>query len=216
MEPKTALIAGASGLIGQSLIQELLRSERYNKVVALVRRPLGFEHDKLEQVMIDFNALETMTGFPKGHDVFCCLGTTQKKTPRPEDYRKVDYDYCISLAKRALKEGAERFFLISSLGAKLGSKNFYLNLKGELEHSLSFLNYQTLYIFRPALLLGNRTEHRPGEKWAQFFARIIPFVGPLKKYQPIHADKVVDAMLKVAQQDDKGCYFYSSELMQRM
>jgi len=215
MESKTAIIAGASGLIGRSLTKELLRSENYGQVIALVRKPLGIQHDKLKEQIINFDELSSAE-FPKGDDVFCCLGTTQKKTPNQEDYRKVDYDYCMNFAKRALEEGADRLFLISSLGAKRGARNFYLNLKGELEHDISFLNFRTIYIFRPSLLRGDRSENRPGEKFAQAFTRIIPFIGPWKKYRPIHADKVVDAMMKVSQQEDKGCYFYDSLRMQRM
>ena len=216
MESKTAVIAGASGLIGQSLIKELLQSNNYSQVVALVRKPLGLQHDKLKEITINFDELESMDAFPKGDDIFCCLGTTQKKTPKSDDYRKVDYLYCLNFAKRALKEGANRFFLISSLGAKRGKRNFYLNLKGELERDVSFLDYRTIYIFRPSLLRGDRKENRPGEKFAQFLTRIIPFIGPWKKYRPIHADKVADAMMKVSEQDDKGCYFYDSWIMQKM
>lgn len=216
MDTKTAIIAGASGLIGRSLTQQLLKSNNYGQVIALVRKPLGIQHDKLKELTINFDELETMDDFPKGDDIFCCLGTTQKKTPNKDDYRRVDYTYCMDFAKRSLKAGGDRFFLISSMGAKKGARSFYLNLKGELEHDLSFLNYRTIYIFRPALLRGSRNENRPGEKFAQALTRIIPFIGPLKKYKPIHADKVVDAMLKVAKQEDKGCYFYSSEIMQRM
>lgn len=216
MESKTAVIAGASGLIGRSLIKELLQSNNYGQVVALVRKPLGLQHDKLKEITINFDELESMDAFPKGDDIFCCLGTTQKKTPNSDDYRKVDYHYCMNFAKRALKEGASRFFLISSLGAKRGKRNFYLNLKGELEHDVSFLDYRTIYIFRPSLLRGDRKENRPGEKFAQFLTRIIPFIGPWKKYRPIHADKVADAMMKVAEQEDKGCYFYDSLIMQNM
>lgn len=216
MESKTAIIAGASGLIGQSLIQRLLANEGYGGVIALVRKPMEIQHDKLKQLTLNFDELASMDDFPEGDDVFCCLGTTQKKTPDQEEYRKVDYHYCLELAKRGLKEGADRFFLISSIGAKKGVSNFYLNLKGELEHEVSFLACRTVYIFRPSLLRGDRKESRPGERFAQFVTRLIPFFGPWKKYKPIHADKVADAMMKVAQQDDKGCYYYESEIMQRM
>ena len=216
MDTKTAIIAGASGLIGRSLTQALLKSEDYDQVILLVRKPIGIQYEKIREQLIDFDELESMGDFPKGDDIFCCLGTTQKKTPNESEYRKVDYDYCYNLAKRSLKEGASRFFLISSMGAKKGASSFYLSLKGELEHDVSFLDYRTIYIFRPSLLRGDRKENRPGEKFAQFVTRFIPFFGPLKKYKPIHADKVVDAMMKVAQQEDKGCYFYESEMMQKM
>ena len=216
MESKTAIIAGASGLIGSSLIQRLLKSENYGQVIALVRSSLGIQHDKLKEEVINFDDLLTMPEFPQGDDIFCCLGTTQAKSKNDEDYRKVDYHYCYNLAQRALKEGGDRFFLISSLGAKKGSKNFYLNLKGELEHDISFLDYRTIYIFRPSLLRGDRKENRPGEKFAQLITRIIPFIGPWKKYKPIHADQVADAIMQVSRQEDKGCYFYESEIMQKM
>lgn len=216
MESKTAIIAGASGLIGQSLLELLLKDDRYDHVMALVRKPLGVQHEKLEQLEINFDLLDTLEGFPEGDDVFCCLGTTQAKSKNEEDYRKVDFHYCYNLAKRALSAGASRFFLVSSLGAKKGSGNFYLNLKGELEHEISFLDYQTIYIFRPSLLRGNRQEYRFGERMAQLFTRIIPFVGPWKKYKPIQAAKVADAMVKVSKQKDQGCYFYESSLMQRL
>lgn len=216
MESKTAIIAGASGLIGSSLLQRLLESENYSQVIALVRNSLGIQHEKLKEVIIDFDDLLTMDGFPQGDDVFCCLGTTQAKSKNEEEYRKVDYHYCYNLAQRALKEGAGRFFLISSLGAKKGSKNFYLNLKGELEHDISFLDYRTIYIFRPSLLRGDRKENRPGEKFAQLITRIIPFIGPWEKYKPIQADQVTKAIMQVSRQEDIGCYFYESEVMQKM
>lgn len=216
MERKTAVIAGASGLIGSSLVQRLLKSENYGQIFALVRSPLGIQHDQLKEVVIDFDELLTMSDFPHGDDVFCCLGTTQAKSKDEEEYRKIDYHYCYNLAQRALKEGADRFFLISSLGAKKGSKNFYLNLKGELEHDISFLDYRTIYIFRPSLLRGDRKEYRLGERFAQLVTRIIPFFGPWKKYKPIHADQVTKAMMQVIRQEDEGCYFYESEVMQKM
>lgn len=148
--------------------------------------------------------------------MFCCLGTTQAKSKNDEDYRKVDFHYCYNLAKRALSAGASRYFLVSSLGAKNGPGNFYLNLKGELEHEISFLDDQTFYVFRPSLLRGDRKEYRFGERLAQLITRFIPFVGPWEQYKPIFASKVADAMVKVSKQEDKGVYFYDSQLMQRM
>lgn len=216
MEQKTAIVAGASGLIGRSLTQNLLNSNQYAEVIALVRNPLGISHDKYSELSIDFDRLDSMDDFPKSHDVFCCLGTTIKKAGSKEAFYKVDFTYCYNLAERALKSGAERFFLVSAMGADKDSNYFYNRVKGELEDKISFLDYRTIYIFKPSLLRGNREESRPGEKFAQLITRIIPFIGPWKKYRPIHADKVADAMMKVAKQDDKGCYYYQSEIMQKM
>jgi uncharacterized protein YbjT (DUF2867 family) len=216
MEQKTAIIAGASGLIGRSLTQLLMNSDDYGQVIALVRKPLGIQHEKLKEHTVDFNELKDMENFPQGDDVFCCLGTTMKKAGSKEAFYKVDFTFPYELAQRALKEGASRFFLVSALGANLKSKVFYNRVKGELEDKISFLDYRTIYIFKPSLLRGKREEMRAGERFAQAITRIIPFIGPWMKYHPIHADKVADAMMKVARQEDKGCYFYQSEIMRRM
>lgn len=216
MESKTAIIAGASGLIGKSLTQKLLKSNDYGRVIALVRKPLELQHDKLEQRTINFDELTALEDFPKADDVFCALGTTMKTAGSKEAFYKVDFTYPYELAIRALSAGADRFFVVSAMGAKLKSRNFYSRVKGELEDKVSFLNYRTIYIFKPSLLRGNRNESRSGERFAQAFTRIVPFIGPWKKYHPIHADKVADAIMKVAKQEDKGCYFYESELMRKM
>ena len=216
MESKTAIIAGASGLIGSSLTQQLLNSKDYCQVVALVRKPLNIEHPKLNQQVIDFDQLAELPDFPKGDDVFCTLGTTIKTAGSKESFYKVDFTYPYELAKRALAAGAERYFIVSAMGADVDSLYFYNRVKGEIEDKVSFLDYRTIYIFKPSLLRGDRNESRLGEKIALAITRIIPFIGPLKKYHPIHADKVADAMLKVAKQEVKGCYYYESELMRKM
>lgn len=216
MENKTAIIAGASGLIGRSLTQQLLNSDQYSKVISLVRKPLGFVHPKYSEVIIDFNTISDFADFPKGEDIFCCLGTTMKNAGSKEAFFKVDYTYCYDLAKRGLQAGADRYFLVSAMGANPKSSNFYSRVKGELEDQLSFLGYRTIYVFKPSLLRGNREEFRLGEKLALIITRIIPFVGALRKYKPIHVDKVADAMVKVAKQDDKGFYYYQSDIMQKM
>ena len=216
MEQKTAIIAGASGLIGRSLIQLILNSKDYGQVIALVRKPLGITHDKLTEQTFNFDELQDATNFPKGDDVFCCLGTTMKKAGSKEAFYKVDFTYPYELAQKALDAGATRYFLVSAMGANLRSKVYYNRVKGELEDKISFLNYRTIYIFKPSLLRGKRGESRPGESFAQAITRIIPFIGPWKKYHPIKAEKVADAMMKVAKQEDKGCYFYQSEIMRKM
>ncbi len=216
MESKTAIIAGASGLIGKSLTQLILQSDDYGQVIALVRKPLGIQHDRLKEINIDFDQLSEMEEFPKADDIFCALGTTMKKAGSKEAFFKVDYTYPFELAQRALKSGANRFFLVSAMGANMNSRYFYNRVKGELEDKVSFLDYRTIYIFKPSLLRGNRSERRPGESFAQAITTIIPFIGPWKKYRPIKAEKVADAMMKVAKQEDKGCYFYQSEIMRKM
>ena len=216
MESKTAIIAGVSGLIGQSLIQMLLNSKDYGQVIALVRKPLGIQHEKLKELTVNFDHLADLGDFPDADDIFCTLGTTIKKAGSQEAFYTVDFTYPMELAKRGLKANAKRYFLVTALGSNKKSSNFYSRVKGELEDKISFLHYRTIYIFKPSLLRGDREENRPGEKVAQAVMRIIPFIGPWKKYRPIHVDKVADAMMKVSRQEDKGCYFYQSEIMQKM
>lgn len=216
MESKTAIIAGASGLIGQSLTQMLLNSKDYGQVIALVRKPLGIQHEKLKEITIDFDHMAEIDEFPHADDIYCTLGTTIKNAGSQDAFYKVDFTYPMELAKRALKAGASRFFLVSAMGSNMKSRNFYSRVKGELEDKISFLDYRTIYIFKPSLLRGKRKENRPGEKMAQLFTRIVPFIGPWKKYRPIQAEKVADAIMKVAKQEDKGCYFYQSEIMRKM
>jgi uncharacterized protein YbjT (DUF2867 family) len=213
---KTAIIAGASGLIGRSLTQQLLNSDDYGQIIALVRKPLGLQHNKLSEVIVDFDELANIQDFPKADDIFCCLGSTMKNAGSKDAFYKIDFTYPYELAKAAHAAGADRYFLVSALGAKKNSKYFYNRVKGELEDRISFLDYRTVYIFKPSLLRGNRGESRMGESFMLGLTRIIPFIGPLKKYHPIHADKVADSMMKVAKQEDKGCYFYQSEIMRRM
>lgn len=117
MDSKTAIIAGASGLIGRSLTQSLLQSNAYGQVIALVRKPLGLQHDKLKELTVDFNILSEMDDFPKADDIFCCLGTTMKKAGSKEVFYKVDFTYPYELAKKALENGGDRFFLVSAMGA---------------------------------------------------------------------------------------------------
>ena len=194
----TALIAGASGLIGRELLQQLLQAEEYERVIAVGRRRLEVTHPKLTQVVADFAALEQVAADLRCTDAFCCLGTTIKAAGSREAFRAVDHAAVLAFAWAAQRAGARRFFVVSALGADADSRVFYNRVKGETEDALLVLGFATLAVFRPSLLLGSRAETRLGEKiMAALLWLAEPLLfGRLRKYRSIHAAVVARAMLR--------------------
>jgi len=197
---RTALVAGASGLVGGHLLRRLLAEPAYEHVAALGRRSLPVTHPKLTQHVIDFDRLREAANFPRADDVFCCLGTTIKKAGSQDAFYEVDFLYVHELARTALAYGATQFLLVSSLGANPRSRIFYSRVKGEVEEAVSRLAYRAVHIFRPSLLLGERAERRLGESVGIALSRLASplFAGPLRKYRPIAADAVAAAMVRAA------------------
>ncbi|PAQ16106.1 oxidoreductase [Bacillaceae bacterium SAOS 7] len=207
---KIALVAGATGLVGSELVQQLLATPEYEKVITIVRRSSGIVHDKLEEKVVNFD--ELTLDDPIDH-IYCCLGTTIKKAKTKEAFQKVDLDYPLMLAKLAKKYQVSQFLVISSMGASVKSSFFYSRVKGELEQRLQALRLNGLHIFRPSLLLGERDEFRLGEATTEKLANVFPFLftGPLKKYKPIHAKTVAYAMVTTALTESGGVHVYESE-----
>jgi uncharacterized protein YbjT (DUF2867 family) len=197
---RTGLVIGASGLIGRNLVFELLKNKEYSKVTVLVRRDMVIKHDKLNQIMLDFDQLENYTSDLAVTDVFCCMGSTKAKTPDIESYREVDFNIPLRTARLAKAQGAKRFILISSLGASLDSSIFYSRLKAELEEAIKAINFEHFLILRPSLLLGSRKESRPLETVSQYLMRVLNpiFIGPLKQYRAIQGIVVAKAMVNAA------------------
>ncbi len=189
MNNRKALVIGASGLIGRSLVFELLKSDAYDLVVVLSRKDLVIKHPKLEQHLIDFDFLADYSNHMQVDDVFCCMGSTQSKTPNLDAYRKIDYTYPLQVATIAKEQGATQFLLVSSL------------------------NYQTYRIFRPSLLLGARNESRPLETISQYLMRVLNifFIGPAKKYKAIQGTVVAKAMLKAALLNKQGNFTHQND-----
>ena len=193
---RTALIAGASGLVGGFLLRQLLELPEYDRVISLGRRPLALAHPKLVQVTVDFAALEKTTADLRCDDAFCCLGTTIKQAGSQENFRAVDHAAVLAVAWTARRNGAQRFFLVSSLGASARSRIFYNRVKGETEEALEVLDFGTLGLFRPSLLLGPRVEKRPAERLIAAVMWIAEplLIGPLRQYRAIQAEVVARAM----------------------
>ncbi|MBU5670997.1 oxidoreductase [Paenibacillus brevis] len=210
---KKALIIGATGLVGRELLTELLRDEQYEAVYAIVRRPLTFSHQKLREIVSDFERLEEISEAYAVEDVFCCLGTTIKKARTREAMYRIDVTYPLTVAKLAKEQGARHFLVISSAGADAKSKIWYTKMKGELEQQLKSIGYKALSILHPSLLLGEREEHRLMEKISGSVVRGL-FQG-IKKPVPaqlgIEAGVVARAMLAIAAENPEGTITYGSK-----
>jgi uncharacterized protein YbjT (DUF2867 family) len=203
---KTAMIAGARGLVGHHLLELLLQDPSYAKVIALSRHQLTVQNSKLEEILVDFDELQTITPSLHVEDVFCSLGTTIKKAGSREAFRKVDFDYVVNVARFGLSLGARGFYVVSSMGANPQSRAFYLRVKGEMEEAVKALGYPSIGIFRPSLIVGRRRESRLGERVALWLAKLISplLVGPLKKYRPNSAAAIARAMIRHAGHQSPG------------
>lgn len=193
---KVAVI-GASGLIGGYLVQHLLAEPSVQHVKILVRKKIDLAHDKLEQVLVNFEDPSTLTSALEGvNDVFVSVGTTQAKVKGDRSaYRKVDYDIPVNAARAAKDQACGTFLLVSSVGADANASNFYLKLKGEVEKEIKKMDLPSVFIFRPSMLLGNRSEFRLGEKIGQAIMRLFNWLIP-SKYKAINANDVARSMVR--------------------
>ena len=214
--PKKAIITGATGLIGEQLLELLANSENYNSVIVLSRREVHYQNSKIQLEVVDFDALDDQADFWQVDDVFCCLGTTMNKAGNKQLFRKVDYHYPLEIAQAAYNNGATAFHLVSALGADTRSSIFYNKTKGEVEEAIKKVNYPKFHIYQPSLLFGDRGEFRLGENVGIFFFKVFSFLmlGPLKKYRGIESGKVANAMFQQAQNDEKGHFIHESLEMQ--
>jgi len=207
-----ALIAGSTGLVGNSLLSEL--QQHYSEIICLVRKPGNSEIKGVSELVVDFDDLESIPIEVKADHLYLCLGTTIKKAGSKEAFRKVDYEYPYVISKLFKSRGTTHLFIVSALGADKGSSVFYNRVKGELENALMNLNFQGLSIFRPSLIMGERQETRFGEKIGQIIMRFfgLLFVGPLKKYKGVSANAIAKSM--VQKRDVSGIRIVESDEIQ--
>lgn len=212
-----AVVVGGSGLIGRLLISMLLQSAEYNEVVSLGRKKLSLKNNRLTQHIIDFNSLDDHADLIDGDIIFCCLGTTRKKTPSLDEYRIIDHDYPVKLAEIAHKNGAKQYHFVSALGANKNSWSFYTKMKGETEEALKSIGLHCLFIYQPSLLTGVRKERRIAEKVAAAMLFLLSplLLGSLKKYRSIPAKTVAAAMFKQSLQKKKGVHVYTSDKIRK-
>ncbi|RSK32524.1 NAD-dependent epimerase/dehydratase family protein [Hymenobacter metallilatus] len=210
---KTALIAGASGLVGSHLLPLLLASERYERVIAVGRRPLPLVHPKLEQRLLSFDTLENHRLQLIADDVFCCLGTTMRQAGSRAAFYQVDYLYVVKLAALTAANFAAQLLVVSAMGADAASRIYYNRVKGEMEDAVRQAPFRVIHFFRPSLLLGYRPEQRAGERLGALVLRVLHPVlrGPLQKYRAIPADTVARAMLRAAEAENSGIQVHLSD-----
>lgn len=203
---KTAIVIGATGLVGGHLVNQLLEEAEIEKVILFLRRSTGKSHEKLVEHVVDFDQIDSFNDMIKADVVFSCMGTTLKVAGSKDAQWKIDYTYQYDIAKAAKENGVESFVLVSSSNASSKSKIFYSRMKGELEDAIKALNFPTLHIFQPSVLVGERSEKRSGEesgaKLMRVLSKVIP---PLKKWRPIKGEEVARGMLKAyLKEDNKG------------
>jgi uncharacterized protein YbjT (DUF2867 family) len=211
---KTALIFGSSGLIGNVLLNLVKKNNNYNKIKLFVRSATDNNDPKVETIQTDFNDLEKHKDSIVGDECFFCIGTTRKDTPDKNEYRRVEYNIPVDVAKIAKSNSVKVFIYVSSLGANPTSSGSYLKNKGQVEEELNNLNFPKLAVIRPSILLGNRKVFRLGERIGIFIMKTLSifFLGILKKYKPIEAKNVAKAMVAIAQNHDQKTVFESNEL----
>ena len=211
---KTALLFGASGLVGNHLLNQLISNNNYSKIKLFVRSTINISDPKIEIIQTDFKNLENHKEDIIGDDCFFCIGTTKKNSPDKNEYRRIELEVPKQIAQIAKSNSVNSFVFVSSGYADPKSSGDYLKFKGEVEEELKRLNFPKLGIMRPSFLLGDRKEKRIGEKIGIFVFKLLSplFLGPLKKMKPIHSATVAKAMIAITQNDTSQTIFESNEI----
>ena len=211
---KTALLFGASGLVGNHLLNQLISNNNYSKIKLFVRSSIDISDPKIEIIQTDFNNLENHRENIKGDDCFFCIGTTKQNSPDKNEYRRVELDVPKKIAQIAKSNLVNSFVFVSSGYADPKSSGDYLKFKGEVEEELKRLNFPKLGIVRPSFLLGDRKEKGIGEKIGIFVFKLLSplFLGPLKKMKPIHSAIVAKGMIAIIQNDSSQTIYESNEI----
>jgi len=197
---KTAIVLGATGLTGGLLLNKLLDDKRYDLIKVFSRKATGIKHKRIKEYLGDIIDLESFEKEFYADEVFCCIGTTASKTPSKDIYRSIDFGIPVKAAKLCIKNGISSFLVLSSLGANSKSNVFYNKTKGEMEQEVIKQGVKNTYILRPSMILGKRNENRSGEKIGKFLMQSFQFIfiGKLKKYKAIEADKIAKTMIYLA------------------
>ncbi|MAV56127.1 MAG: segregation protein B [Candidatus Pelagibacter sp.] len=211
---KTAIIFGSSGLIGNELFKTIILNNSYEKIKVFVRSIPEINNPKVEIIKTDFTNLKQYKDKIKGDECFFCIGTTKKDTPNKDEYRRIEYNIPIDVAKIAKENSVNTFFYISSIGANPNASSNYLKNKGQVEEELKNLNFPRLAIIRPSLLVGNRKSFRLGEVIFTPIMNTLTFFafGSLKKYKPIKIKNVVKSIIYISKNESNKTVFESDEL----
>jgi uncharacterized protein YbjT (DUF2867 family) len=213
MTKPTALVAGATGLVGGECLKRLLASDTYSKVTVVTRRSLGLsaKQPQLREIVVDFGQLDSLRADLRADHVFCALGTTIRKAGSQAKFRQVDFEYPRRFAELALANGAKHFSLVSALGASSKSGVFYSRVKGELEDALRAMKWPSLCLVRPSVIAGDRQESRPLERLSEMLLRFGPAT-----YRPVEAGKIAAAMIATARREPRGVTIIESREISRV
>lgn len=206
---KSAIILGATGLIGGHLMEELIKDDLFTSLTVLSRRPVEFNHPKVQVKVINFQDENSFRSAVEPCDcIFSAIGTTNQKADGDEEaYRKIDFEIPVNAARYASEKNVNHFVLVSSVGANSKSGNFYLRLKGEIEEAIRQTTIPNISIFRPSMLLGERTESRPAERIGQILMSAFSFLIP-SIYKPVDAERVAKAMVAASKKESAGFHIY--------
>jgi uncharacterized protein YbjT (DUF2867 family) len=213
---KTALILGATGLIGNLLLERLIKDDDYAQIKIFTRKSTGNTSPKVKEFVGDLLNLESFQDDFKGDVVFCCIGTTAKKTPDQILYKKIDFGIPVAAAKLAKQNAISTFLVVSAMGADSQSSIFYNRTKGEMEETVLTQAIENTYIVQPSLIVGDRNETRMGETIGNFVFNLINplMLGALKKYRSIEADTIAKALIQLVKTTPKEHTFTSDKIQE--
>lgn len=213
MADRTALLLGATGLVGGHALRLLAADGRWGRVVTLGRRPTETAGPTHEDHVVDFDRLEAQAGLFACDDLVCCLGTTMRKAGSKEAFRRVDLEIPFEAAQRARSAGATQAVLVSSVGADVEARTFYLRTKGEAERAVEAVGFEAVQILRPSILAGDRDETRWGERLGlAVLSPLVPVLrGPLAALRPTDAEDVARALVAVAAERPAGRHVYGPD-----
>lgn len=212
-----AIIFGATGLVGSSLLQLLLKNNDFKSLIVVTRRPLELSNPKIFNQVIDFDKLADYNLFKGADVVFCCLGTTIRKAGSKAAFELVDLHYPVKISELASREKIPAMITISSVGANASSSNFYLKTKGRMEKEVLAQGIERTVFLQPGLLLGSRKEFRLGEKIGAWVMTLFGWTlaGSLSRFQAVKDEEVANAMIVISTLQEPQIYYnsYSIKLL---
>jgi uncharacterized protein YbjT (DUF2867 family) len=195
---KTAIVIGATGLVGRELTRLLLQDKHYNRVKVFARRSTGLVGRTLEEHIVDFDKIDEWQDALRGDDLFLALGTTKKQAGSNEAAHRVDFTYQYETARRAAGNGVTALHLVSSAGADPKAHVFYIRMKGEIEQAVANLPFQRVVIYQPSLLVGAREHPRFGERAGEVVLKALTWIPGVRRYRPIEGETLARAMIATA------------------
>lgn len=211
---KTAIILGATGLTGSLVLEQLIANTNYSKIKLFSRSASGITNPKVEEHIVDLLNLESVASSFTADEVYCCIGTTKKKTPDQALYRSIDYGIPAMAAKLCHANGIKTLSVVSAIGANPNSSIFYNRTKGEMEQAILSAGIERTYILRPSIIGGNRQEKRTGEKVGLSVFRFLKpiFIGKLKKYAVVDPSKIAAKMIMLSNSTSPSCIIESNDI----